>query len=175
MLREGTPQLKAACDLRYVTTITYGRKNGVVTKIIYAPWNLAKWIVSSTWSFVCKYVFCCCSKSSSIDWHETRDIFDTIYTAVLPAEHGNYPTDRQKVFSKERDKLSTAAQERFCDHICLALAKRAGKKTDADQAQWVKEHRSEVNFDDYFNNITKNEVLKAAVKAFQAEIDENTR
>jgi len=175
ILRGEAPQLKVACDLRYATTICYGRKSGPISKIIYAPWNLAKWIVSSTWSFLCRYVFCCYSESSSIDWNTTKEIFDTIYTAVLPAEHGNYPTDRQKVFDKEFRRLSSASQNRFREHICLVLAKRAGKKEGSEQSQWVKEHRSEINFDDYLNSIASNEVVKAAVKAFQAEIDENTK
>lgn len=170
-----TPQLKSAHnDLRYATTICYGRKGGMASKIIWAPWNIAKWIFSPIWNFLRDWGFCCCYDSSEIDWEATKEIFDTIYTAVLPAEHGNHPTDRQKVFDKEFQRLSSAAQDRFKEHICLALAKRAGKKESAEQNQWIKEHRSEIDFNDY-KSIASNEVVKAAVKAFQAEIEEHTK
>ncbi|MDN3506275.1 MAG: hypothetical protein P0S96_03500 [Simkaniaceae bacterium] len=172
-----TPQLKhASSDIRYVTTICYGRKGGVASKLIWAPWNITKWVASSIWSFFRGYVFCCFYDSSEIDWEATKEIFDTIYTAVFPAEHGNHPTDRQKAFKKEFDRLSVAAQERLKEHICLALAKRAGKKEGAEQEQWVKEHHSKIKFKrDYLDNIASNDIVKAAVKAFQAEIEDHTK
>jgi hypothetical protein len=136
------------------------------------PLQAIKRLFSFFWSLISRLL--CCG-SSSIDWEETSDVFDTLYTLVCPAEHGSYATDRQKKFIQELKRLPEAAKKRLCEHICYVLAERARIKTQSEQARWVEVNREKIDFQkDYFEDIAENEVLQEAVKRFQMEITRKT-
>lgn len=144
---------------------------GLITTPIF--YLLYPFIKIATWV---KNTFFCCfaySGSDSLNWQETKDVFEGIYTAVCTSKHTTHSTTRQKQFLKQFKELSHAAQERFRQHIGFVLAEKKEKITDrVSQMKWYQDNP--INDSDYFENIENNDVLKQAVKAFHSEITEKT-
>ncbi len=178
---EGRPPRVQVADSSYChSSITSGNEDWAkskISRVITAPFRFVIWIFSKVGLFLQNHLFCCCKfyDSDSLDWQETKDTFEEMYTAVFPEEGANFPTDRQKGFGNGFRELSPAAQERFREHIGFVLAERKGITERAQQIQWYKENRTKIKFhDDYFGNMDS-QVLKDAVEAYSQELEEKTK
>lgn len=142
----------------------------ITTPIFYLLYPFIKIAIWVKNTFFCCFTY---SGNDSIDWKETKDVFEGIYTAVCTSKYTTHSTTRQKQFDKQFKDLSHAAQERFRQHIGFVLAEKKKITDRVAQMRWYQSNP--INDSDYFGHIENNDVLKKAVESFRSEIDEKTR
>lgn len=144
-------------------------------QIISTPWQWVQSVFSWVTNFLNRWVFCCCSFrfGHNIQWRETREILEQIYTQIITSKTTSPVKIRQEKLSELFSQLSESAQERFREHIGFQLALRQSPPIEdrADQIVWFKHNREQINFArDYFLNVGENnQVLEAAIEAFHEE------
>ncbi len=174
---ETTPRASTPFNNQSGISSLRSASKGSISSVLLAPLKFIWKGFISVGRFISNSLCCFCTTRGSrqiLDWEIAKESFSTIYAAVITSTA--FETDRQKTFQKGLGELSSAATERFYQHIGFELAaKEKPPITDrVKQEQYYKEKCPPQRVREYLGNVN-NDVLKNGVRSFQAELEQKTK